>query len=110
MTLTDARLAATTSPPTRLISTNWLSTAMSLYRISLPRPNVRHFMIMRNNWHRRLATGGHRPLRQLHHQHRGTPDKIRWLSAQEPLENAYLEMMDQLRVQLNRSYYGLIRL
>ncbi|MBG23644.1 MAG: proline hydroxylase [Idiomarinaceae bacterium] len=32
-------------------------------------------------------------------------DKIRWLSAQEPLENAYLVMMDQLRVQLNRELF-----
>jgi SM-20-related protein len=32
-------------------------------------------------------------------------DKIRWLCAQEPLENAYLIMMDQLRVQLNRELF-----
>ncbi|WP_258807558.1 2OG-Fe(II) oxygenase [Pseudidiomarina sp. CB1] len=32
-------------------------------------------------------------------------DKIRWLTTQQPLENAYLTMMDQLRAQLNRELF-----
>lgn len=32
-------------------------------------------------------------------------DKIRWLSAQDPFESAYLKMMDELRVQLNRELF-----
>ncbi|RUO63027.1 2OG-Fe(II) oxygenase [Pseudidiomarina insulisalsae] len=32
-------------------------------------------------------------------------DKIRWLQAEQPYENAYLKMMDRLRLEINRSLF-----